>query len=161
MTLDNIHRAFRAGAMALAVGDAYGELHRNYGLLEADWRLLTSDSHWTPDEARRIRAILATVIEVALTIAGMPAVPLPGQYAAAVIASVVSPANRIVACMKVPDTFDAVAASGLHQEFEIRRMLPEQMISLVLAYSGGLGGEPPADRISADVVEVMKKEASK
>jgi len=157
----SIHSAFRAGAAALARGDAYGELHRSYGLIQDDWRLLTQEEHWTPDESRRIRSILASVIEVALTIAGMPALPLPGQYAAAVIALVVSPANRIVACAKVPDTFDAVAASGLHQEFEIKRMAPEQMISLVVAYSGGLGGEPPLERLPVEVSELMKKESAK
>jgi len=157
----DIHRAFRGGATQLARGDAYGELHRSYGLGADDWRLLTQDEHWTPDDARRIRSVLASVIEVALTIAGMPAVPLPGQYAAAVIAIVVSPSNRLVACMKVPDTFDAVSASGLHETFEVRRMLPEQMIALVLAYSGGLGGEPAAERLPIEVKDIMRKESAK
>jgi len=159
--MPDIHSAFRYGAAQLARGDAYGELHRSYGLLADDWELLTQDAHWTPDESRRVRSILASVIEVSLTIAGMPAVPLPGQYAAAVIAIVISPANRMVACFKVPDTFDAVAASGLHQEFEIRRMKPEQMVALVLAYSGGLGGEPAMDRLPVDIKEIMKKESAK
>jgi len=159
--MSDIHVAFRGGAAQLARGSAYGELHRSYGLIADDWRLLTQDEHWNPDEARRIRSILASVIEVSLTISGMPAVPLPGQYAAAVIAIVVAPANRIVACMKVPDTFDAVSASGLHQEFEIRRMKPEQMIALVLAYSGGLGGEPPMERLPVEIKEMMKKESAK
>lgn len=157
----DIFTAFRAGAMQLAMGDAYGELHRQYGLMEADWALLTTEEHWTPDESRRVRSILASVIEVALTISGMPAVPLPGQYAAAVIACVVSPANRLVACMKVPDTFDAVAASGLFDKFEVRRTPPEQMIALVVAYSGGLGGEPPADRLPVDINDIVRKEDAK
>jgi len=157
----DIHTAFRAGAVQLARGDAYGELHRSYGLLEADWRLLTQEEHWNPDDARRIRSILASVIEVSLTIAGMPAVPLPAQYAAAVIAIVVAPANRVVACMKVPETFDAVSASGLFENFEVRRAKPEQMIALVVAYSGGLGGEPPVDRLPVEVKEMMKKESAK
>lgn len=157
----DIHKAFRAGAMQLALGDAYGELHRTYGLLEADWDLLTREDHWSADDGRKIRSILAQVIEVSLTIAGMPAVPLPGQYAAAVIACVVAPSNRIVACMKVPDTFDAVAASGLMGTFEVRPMKREQMIGLVVAYSGGLGGEPAAERLPVDVSEIMKKESAK
>jgi len=157
----NIHAAFRAGAVALARGDAYGELHRSYGLMEADWRLLTREEHWTPDEARRIRSILASVVEVSLTIAGMPAVPLPGHYVAAVIAIVVAPANRLVACTKVPDTFDAVLASGLQQEFEVRPMRFEQLIALVLAYSGGMGGEPPVERLPVEVAQMMKKESAK
>jgi len=156
-----IHAAFRAGAVILARGDGYGELHRGYGLMQDDFNLLVQEEHWTPDDARRIRSILASVIEVSLTIAGMPAVPLPGQYAAAVIAILVSPANRIVACMKVPETFDAVSASGLHEDFVIRPMRPEQMIALVVAYSGGLGGEPPVERLPVEVSQLMKKESAK
>jgi len=156
--MSDIHTAFRRGATILAQGQSYGDIHREMGLLEPDWTLLTSDEHWTPAESRRVRSILAGVIEVALTIAGMPPVPLPGQYAAAVIAIVVSPANRLVACYKVPETFDAVAASGLHADFEVRPMRPEQMMALVLAYSGGLGGEPPVERLQAEVVDMIKKE---
>lgn len=159
--MSDIHAAFRRGAEALAYGDCYSELHRSYGLNEADWQLLTREEHWTPDEARQIRSILASVVEVSLTIAGMPPVPLPGQFVAAVIAVVVSPANRFVACARVPDTFDAVVASGLHQDFEVRPMRVEQMLSLVVAYSGGLGGEPPAERLNSEVVKMMQKESKK
>lgn len=159
--MNEIHTAFRRGATILAEGQSYGAIHREMGLMEPDWELLVQEEHWTPADARRVRSILAGVIEVAMTIAGMPAVPLPGQYAAAVIAICVAPANRMVACMKVPDTFDAVAASGLFGEFEIRPMRPEQMMSLVVAYSGGLGGEPPAQRLQGEVLEIMKKESKK
>jgi len=157
----DIHRAFRMGAEALAVGQSYNELHRSHGLLEPDWELLTQDQHWTPEQARQVRSILASVIEVSLTIAGMPPIPLPGQYAAAVIAIIVSPANRLVAAMKVPDTFDAVAASGLMETFEVRPMRPEQMVALVVAYSGGLGGEPVRGELPPEVSRIMKKEAAK
>jgi hypothetical protein len=156
-----IHEAFRRGAEALAVGQCYGELHKSKGILEPDWELLTQDEHWTPEQARMVRSILASTCEVALTIAGMPAVPLPGQYVAAVIAILVAPANRLVACTKVPETFDAVAASGLHEEFEVRAMRQEQMMALVVAYSGGLGGEPPMQRLSREVVSMMTKESKK
>lgn len=159
--MHEIHTAFKRGAVILAEGQSYGSIHREMGLLEPDWQLLVQDEHWTPAESRRIRSILANVVEVALTIAGMPAVPLPGQYVAAVIAICVAPANRMVACQRVPETFDAVAASGLHADFEIRAMRSEQMMALVIAYSGGLGGEPPVDRLSTEVVEFMKKENAK
>lgn len=154
----SVHRAFRIGAEALAAANEYQELHRSYGLLQADWDLLTQERHWLPEEARRIRSILANVVEVSMTIAGMPAVPLPGQYVAAVIAIVVAPANRLVAATRVPDTFDAVAASGLMQAFEVRPMRPEQMMALVMAYSGGFGDEP-MPRLGDEVVEHMKKES--
>lgn len=159
--MHEIHTAFRRGAVILAEGQSYGPLHREMGLLEPDWHLLTREEHWTPAESRQIRSILANVVEVALTIAGMPAVPLPGQYVAAVIAICVAPANRMVACSKVPETFDAVAASGLHSDFEIKPMKVEQMMSLVLAYSGGIGGEPPVNRLQPEVVQLMQKESKK
>ena len=59
----------------------------------------------------------------------------------------------------MPETFDAVAASGLQEDFAIRPMRFEQMFSLCMAYSGGLGGEPPVGRLAPEVVELMKKEA--
>ena len=99
----------------LAGPGAYAEVHRQYGLSEADWTLLTQDEHWSADQARSVRSILANVVEVAMTIAGIPPVPLPGHYVAAVIAIVVAPANRFVAASKSPDTFDAVLASGLFE----------------------------------------------
>jgi hypothetical protein len=159
--MTEIHTAFRRGATVLAEGQSYGAIHREMGLLEPDWNLLTREEHWTPAESRQVRSILANVVEVALTIAGMPAVPLPGQYVAAVIAICVAPANRLVACQKVPETFDAVAASGLHQDFEVRPMRVEQMMSLVIAYSGGLGGEPAVGRLAPEVVSIVKKESEK
>lgn len=154
--MNDLHKAFRHGAETLARGNRYNELHRSYGLLQVDWELLTTDDHWSPDDARKIRGILASVIETALTIAGMPAVPLPGQYAAAVIACVVSPVNRLLACTKVPETFDAVTASGLMENVDIVPMRLEQMMALVIAYSGGFGGEP-MPRVAADVHEIVKK----
>lgn len=155
-----VHTAFRLGAEELAKGSmAYSDIHRSHGLMEADWQLLTQDAPWTAEQSRRVRGVLAATIEVCMTIAGMPAVPLPGQYAAAVIAVCVSPANRLLAAMRVPDTFDAVAASGLSQPIEVRPMRSETMMSLVMAYSGGLGGEPPMARLPSSVSEVMKKES--
>jgi hypothetical protein len=153
----DIHRSFRLGAENLVRSQHYDELHRSHGIMESDWDLLTQEQHWTADEARQVRGILAQVIEVSMTICGMPAIPLPAQYCAAVIAIVVAPANRMVACTKVPDTFDAFAASGLLENFEVRPCPREQMISLVMAYSGGFMGEPPLNRLPTEVNEAKKK----
>jgi hypothetical protein len=134
----------------------YTELHRSHGITQADWDLLVADAPWTPEEVRQVRSVLASVIEVCMTIAGLPPVPLPGQYAAAVIAIVVAPSNRFLACQKVPDTFDAVAASGLEGKVDVRPVRQETMFGLVMAYSGGYGGEPLA-RLPDDVNELRKK----
>lgn len=155
--MNDLHLSFRIGAETLVRGGiAYTDLHRSHGISQTDWELLTQAAPWTPEEARSVRSILASIIEVCMTISGLPPVPLPGQYAAAVIAIVVGPANRFLAAQKVPDTFDAAAASGLEGAMEIKPMKAEQMFSLVLAYSGGFGGEP-LPRVVAEVNELRKK----
>lgn len=151
----DLHKSFRLGAERLASGQ-YGTLHREFGISETDWRLLTQEENWTHEQARATRAIIASVVEVCMTVCGMPAVPLPAQYVAAVIAIVVAPNNRLIAATKAPDTFDAVAASGLMETVEIRPASREQMIALVMAYSGGFGGEP-MPRVNSEVVELTKK----
>lgn len=155
----NIHQAFRVGAETLA--GAYSEIHHQHGFQQVEWELLTSKKPWTPEQARSVRSLLANAIEASLTIAGMPPVPLPGQYAAALIATVIAPANRIVACFKCPDTFDAASASGLQETVEVKPMRPEQMVALVMAYSGGYAAEPPNDELDTEVVELVRNESKK
>lgn len=157
-----IHRAFRNGAETLAgAACKYTNLHKGHGIEPAYWDLLTSPEPWTPDQARQIRSVLASVVEVCMTISGMPAIPLPGQYVAAVIAIVVKPINRLVACTKAPDTFDADAASGILGTHEVKDMPVQQLMALVIAYSGGFPGEPPAHRLpkalKPEIEEVNKK----
>lgn len=154
----DIHKAFKHGAEILAQDQCrYTSLHKGHGIDQHHWEVLTQVEYWSPDQARSMRSIIASVSEVAMTIAGMPPMPLPGQYVAALIAEVVSPINRMVACMKAPDTFDADAASGLLGTHEVKEMSKEQLMSLVLAYSGGFPGEPMAHRLPREVRETMKK----
>lgn len=155
----DLHYAFKIGAKKLAFNQrVYSELHKSHGIEPSHWDLLTQEEYWTPDQTRQIRSILANVIEVSMTIAGMPAVPLPGQYAAALIAEVVAPANRMLACIKTPDTFDAFDASGLMKSFEVKDMPKEQMMSLVLAYSGEYTGEPAPHMLGKEVGEMVMAE---
>lgn len=155
--MNDLHTSFRLGAQSLVIGQSqYREIHRSHGISQADWDLLTQTAPWTPEQVRQVRSILAAVIEVCMTIAGLPPVPLPGQYAAAVIAIIVSPANRFLAAQKVPETFDAVAASGLEGKVEIKPVRQETMFGLVLAYSGGFGGQP-LERLPVEVNEERKK----
>lgn len=158
----DIHKAFQVGAQKLAANQCnYTTLHKSHGIEEHHWKLLTQSEYWSPDETRQMRSILASVVEVSMTIAGMPAIPLPGQYVAALIAEIVAPCNRFLACTKVPDTFDAEAASGLMRTHEVKEMTREQMMGLVLAYSGGVTKEPAAQKLPPDVKEAMKKENAK
>ena len=153
----DIHKAFQHGAEILAKDTCkYTELHKGHGIDQHHWEVLTQREYWSPDQTRQIRAILANVLEVAMTISGMPAIPLPGQYCAAVIAHIVAPANRLLACTKAPDTFDADAASGLLGTHEVKDMSVQQLMSLVMAYSGGYTGEPESHRLPADVRQTMQ-----
>lgn len=158
----DIHRAFRQGAEQLAKDSCkYTDLHKGHGIDIAHWELLTQNEYWTPDQARSIRTVLASVAETAMTISGMPAIPLPGQYMAALIATVVAPINRLVACTKAPETFDAESASGILQTHEVKPMSFQQLSSLVMAYSGGYGEEPIPHKLPEEVSEQMKFEAEK
>jgi len=159
--MNDLHASFRLGAESLVRGSAkYTELHRSHGISETDWLLLTQEEPWTPEETRQIRSILASLIEVCMTISGLPPVPLPGQYCAAVIAIIVGPANRFLASTKAPETFDAAAASGLEGQVRIDKVRQETMFSLVLAYSGGYGDEP-MKRLDPTVNQMRQKDNSK
>ena len=157
--MNEVHVAFQHGAQLLAAEQCkYTELHKGHGIDQHHWEILTQREYWSPDQARQIRSILANVIEVAMTISGMPAIPLPGQYVAAVIAHIVAPVNRMVACVKAPDTFDADAASGLLGTHEVVDMPVQQLLALTIAYSGGFTGEPVAHRLPRETKEQMKRE---
>ncbi len=158
----DIHKAFQQGAQILAASDAkYTTLHKGHGIEENHWDLLTQDEYWSPDQARQIRSILASIIEVSMTIAGMPAIPMPGQYVAALIAEVVAPCNRMLACTKAPDTFDANEASGILGTHIVKPMTVQQLMALTIAYSGSLTGEPHAHKFPREVSDTMTKENKK
>ena len=158
----DIHSAFRYGARRLAQNNCrYTDLHKGHGIEEHHWILLTQAEYWSPDQARQIRSIISNVIEVSMTIAGMPAVPLPGQYVAAFIAEVVAPCNRFLACQYAPDTFNAADASGILGTHEVKPMSREQLMSLTLAYSGGFPDEPMAGRLPQEVKLAMERENEK
>lgn len=141
--MSNFFEVFQNGANALVSdGFRYGKIHAQHGLSQSEWDLLTQNEIWTQVERRKVRSILSEVINVSLTIAGLPSTPLPGQYVAAIIAKLVAPCNRIVCCQRVPETYDAMAASGLSGTVEVNPMSAEQMVALVLAYSGYYKGEP-------------------
>lgn len=158
----DIHSAFRMGSQELARHDKeYSMLHKGHGIEEANWLLLTQPEYWSNEQAKQIRSILANVLEVSMTIAGLPAIPMPGHYVAALISEVVSPCNRMLACVKAPDTFNAVDASGLLGTHEIKPMTTQQMMALVIAYSGNATLEPVVQKLPREVEETMKKEAKK
>jgi len=156
-TLD-IHRSFQIGAEKLAdSGNRYTNLHKSHGIEQHQWDILTQKEYWSPEQARSMRSNLANIVEVAMTIAGMPAIPLPGQYVAAVIAAIVAPCNWMVAATKAPDTFDALDASGMLGGSKVKDMTVQQLQSLIMCYGGALTGEPGAHRLPKSVGEAVKE----
>jgi hypothetical protein len=154
----NVHDAFMIGAMKIAQNEKkYMDLHKSHGIEQSHWELITQEEYWTSDQARAVRSILANVVEVSMTIAGIPPTQLPGQYVAAVIATVVAPCNYMVASIKAPDTFDALDTSGVMAMVpeQPKPMTAQQIMSLVIAYAGGYKGEPTNTRLPKQMAEVI------
>ena len=127
---------FARGARTLVVaGREYGPIQSGAGFSKVNWDTLVQKEPWHPHQARGCTTLITEAVSISLTIAGLPATPLPGHFVAATIATLVSPANRVMAALKAPRTFDAQSASGLTGPVEILDTPPEQMISLVLALS--------------------------
>lgn len=140
----NHFQIFRQGALSLVTETmAYTKIHRQYGLSQDDWELLTQPEPWNVQQRQRARSIIAEAVTISLTIAGLPAQALPAQYVAAVIATVVRPANMLVASTRAPEAFDAMNASGIMSSTEVQPVTVEQMQSLVMAYAGGAGVNEP------------------
>lgn len=160
--MTDIHQAFKMGAMQLAANQCeYSNLHKGHGIDQYDWDILTQSEYWSPEQARNMRSVIANVVEVSMTIAGMPAIPLPGHYVAALIATVVAPCNRMVACVKAPDTFDGAIAAGIESTHQVKEMSVQQLMALVLAYSGGYPGEPQPHKLPKQVAQQMQKVSKK
>ena len=138
--MQSVLNAFSIGARQLARG--YTADRAAYGIREEDWELLTRDELWTPDDLRRIKSILTELVQISLTVAGLPATRLPGQFAAALIVEVVHPCNVVSACWRAPESYDAVNASGITKEVDITAMQPEQILAIALAFLGGDRTEP-------------------
>ncbi|WP_299747820.1 hypothetical protein [uncultured Tateyamaria sp.] len=158
----NTFDAFRIGAMALVTETmAYTDTHRKYGLSAEDWKLITQLEPWNVQQRQRARSILAECVQISLTIAGLPAQSLPAQYVAAMIAHLVSPSNLLVASTRAPEAFDAMAASGMVQSQEIKPVSIEQMQALVIAYAGGINGQPPAHILAKVDLQSVDQETKK
>jgi hypothetical protein len=157
----NMFSIFRQGAAHLVTETmAYTDVHQMHGLSAEDWSLVTQSEPWNIEDRKRVKSVIAECVTISLTIAGLPAMALPGQYVAAVIACIVAPANILVAATRAPDAFDGVAASGLQGDFKIEKMTAEQMISLCLAYASAEFREPVGLMIPKNVSDVAVKDAA-
>jgi len=152
----NVFQIYRTAAMSLATRTmAYTATHKRYGISQENWELLTQKEPWTPEQNMQSPGIISEVCQVCLTIAGLPANSLPGQYVAAVIAVNVQAPNILAAASRAPQAYDAVAASGLQAESEVRDMSREQMQSLVLAYFADYWNQPPSELMDKGTDDAM------
>lgn len=159
----DVAKMMAVGAYELArFGAAHTPKHAAAGFSAAEWELLTSREPWGPTEGKNVRSILAEAVNVSLTMAGLPAVPMPAEYVAAVIYVLVAPVNRMVAASRAPEAYDAVKASGLAAPVEIEAVRQETMMSLVQAYSSGYLTDPGTGRqIVADQEAALRDQQDK
>lgn len=138
---NTFQQLFLLGANELAIaGIEYGPDQQAAGFTQEEWLLLTSPECWTKSEQMKMPSIISNAISITLRTAGLPAVPLPGAYVAAVICKLVSPCNRLVAAASAPESFDAMSAVGLVAESMKVITTQEQMYALVIYFSSAQFG---------------------
>ncbi len=155
---------FLLGANELATSDIeYGSQQQSAGFTREEWELLTEPECWSKSEQMKVASILAAAVSITLRIAGLPAVPLPGAYVAAVICKLVAPCNRILAAASAPESFDAMSAVGLVSESVKVITSKEQMYALVVYFSSAEFGALETFRLDEEtetaVIEAQSAEA--
>lgn len=160
---NTFQQLFLIGANQLAVsGQVYGVEQQAAGFSQEEWDTLTSPDCWTKTEQMKIGNIVANAISITLRTAGLPPVPLPGAYVAAVICKLVAPCNRLLAAASAPESFDAMSALGLTGESLNVITTKQQMYALVMYFSsaefGALESFPIDDIIAAQVLAEQAEE---
>lgn len=155
---------FLLGANELATAPVeYGIEQQAAGFSETEWNLLTSETCWTQADQMKIASIIASAISITLKTGGLPAVPLPGAFCAAVICKLVKPCNRLLAAASCPESYDVMSASGLTGDSMQIITTKEQMTSLVVYFSsaeyGALENVAIDDLVAALVIVEQSKEA--
>lgn len=154
---NTFQQLFLTGANELATaGIDYGPDQQAAGFTLDEWTLLTQPECWTRAEQMKLESIISNAISITLRIAGLPAVPLPGAYCAAVICKLIAPCNRLLAAAACPESFDAMSASGIAQESVKVITTKEQMYALVIYFSSAdftaLQGFRIDDEVAAAVI---------
>lgn len=128
---------FVAGCNELASAPKeYGSIHKNAGFNQDEWELLTQPECWSRQNYRQMASIIGNAVSLTLNIASLPAVALPAQYVAMVIVKLVAPCNRICAGHCAPESYDAMSAVGIVSQSEVVTTTREQMVALILYFSG-------------------------
>lgn len=139
--MNTYQNLFLLGANELATHtQEYGPEQQAAGFTKDEWDLLTADECWSKSEQMKIPSILSSAVSITLRTAGLPPVPLPGAYVAAVICKLVHSCNRLVAAASAPESFDVLSAVGLNSETKTIITTKEQMYSLVVYFSSAQFG---------------------
>lgn len=154
---NTFHQLFLLGANSLAVAPVdYGPEQQAAGFTKEEWDLLTATECWTKAEQMKVPSILSSAVSITLRTAGLPPVPLPGAYVAAVICKLVAPCNRLIAAASAPESFDIMSAVGLTGESQKIITSKEQMYALVVYFSSAefaaLGNFPVDPLVEAEVI---------
>lgn len=139
--MNTYQNLFLLGANELATyTQEYGAEQQAAGFTKDEWDLLTDETCWTKSQQMKVSSILASAVSITLRTAGLPPVPLPGAFVAAVICKLVEPCNRLVAAASAPESFDVMSAVGLSTETKTIITTKEQMYSLVIYFSSAQFG---------------------
>lgn len=156
-----LFEAFKQAGRSIATAHGtFGARQAEAGFTKPDYELLCQHTYWSIDQRRRIPSILANAVSISLSIAGLPPVPLPGHYVAAVIVNLVHPCNLLLACASAPESFDAMAASGLIEPTDVRSTTHEQLQGLMMAYLGDALLEPPGDELPVELDELVNEQTA-
>lgn len=129
---------FMVGANHIAsMGPNYGSDQQAAGFSEPEWDLLTDVTMWSRAQQKQVASAVRMAVSLTLRVAGLAPTPLPGVYVAAVICQLVAPCNRLVAAQAAPESYDAIAASGLFADTEVLPTTQQAMTSLIMMFSSG------------------------
>lgn len=154
--MNTFKQLFQMGANKLATApQEFGAVQKAAGFTQDEWELLTTDEGWTQAERMKLKTLISNAVSITLTTAGLPAVPLPGAYVAAVICHLVAPCNRLVAAAAAPESFDALSAVGIHTVSTKVITTQEQMYALVLYFSSDDYEALSSFKISEEIEEAV------
>lgn len=104
------------------------------GLSIEDFKLVTGETPWLPEQRHRVATALNTLLSGILVSCGMPLFPLPAEYVAAVIGHYVSPINIMPACSIVERP--APVSKLMIGANDPERCTAHQLFALIVGFHG-------------------------
>lgn len=153
---NTFQQLFLTGANELATSSIeYGPEQQAAGFTQDEWDLLTTRTCWTKSEQQRMPNIINSAVSITLRTAGLPSVPLPGAYVAAVICKLIAPCNRLLAAASSPESYDVMSASGIQGTSTKVITTKEQMYALVVVFSSAEFGALSSWRMNEEIAQAV------